>query len=327
MRTLCLQVVPTGVAVHHTSASPLHLWRNTGTFLVTGCNKNSIVIETAGDEIAAALMADAEHLLDHAAEQRATVKYLMMNSWNSPAWLTVTIYYWAFFSAIAVTRLAGKSVWFLDKGAVEDLRRLAPSSVTRPHAGPLNLTVSPYISATERQIILKPSKLQFHDAVWGCLQDLLSEAFAQSNDKANALEYRLMWCFHEVNHRLGKSWPSSVRNLVNYRPGGSYREVIRDTEIDLARFIRNTFPITFEDLVSFFEDHIVKIKNGGIAANDIPLLVRILGIFTFALSTIAGELHAEVIQRTAGDRRWLQLRKIFLHQHCVSGEEIWPLTA
>jgi hypothetical protein len=47
------------------------------------------------------------YLLDEAAEQRAVLRINASTlPWASPAWTTVTAYYWSFLSALALTRMS-----------------------------------------------------------------------------------------------------------------------------------------------------------------------------------------------------------------------------
>ncbi len=328
LRSLCFSAIPVDAAAYHVRAVPLHDWRLRGSYQVLACSKKSITIEAAGIEIGSALLADAEHLLDHAAEQHATLRsFITEPAWHSPAWASVTAYYWAFFSALAITRITGRTTWHLRKLALTDLRKLA-SAVAQPSAGALFFDLGPPLSAMNRTVVLQPSGLHLHSAVWKRFEGLLSEVFLHSDQSASPLEYRMLRSLHEVFVRLGFDWPSEVRNLVNYRPGYAYREVIRDTPIDAASFIRRKSPLTFEALVSSMEDEVVKVKPSSGGGQDLGLSCRILVLFAVTLAKLARELHSELVDRNSTDRRWVNLRRAFLQAHCQSEREfrhVWPL--
>jgi len=326
LRSLCFDAIPAEATAHYTSAIPLYQWRLHGSFLVTACTKKSITLLTSGVEIGAGLLADVEFLLDHAAEQRATVRNSIVElSWHSPAWSVVTAYYWCFFSAMAITRITGRTTWFLDRAALSELRQLA-GTTTQPRAGALNLTLGPYVSAMDREIILQPSRAHLHDSLWNVFHGLVAELFNRTDQTANSSEYRLWWCLHEARLRLGADWPSEIRNIVNYRPGCAYREVIRNPEIDIAPFIRRNSPFTPEGLISKLEDELLKIKAGTPAPDQVPLLCRVLLLFAITASSIAEELHFELIGRAPADRRWSDLRRRFLQQRCATRDvrSFWP---
>lgn len=329
LRALCFDALPAGATSHYTRAVPLDTWRHQGSFHVLTCTKKFIVIESSGVEAGSALLADSEYLLDHAAEQHATVRnFLTRLDWHSPAWAAVTAYYWSFFSAMALTRMVGNTIWFLDRAALTEFRKLAGETY-QPGAGALNVMVGNYLSATNREVVLRPSKAQLHEALWIRFHELAEELLSHSDAKANSLEYRMLWCLVEARRRLGTAWPSKVRNLVNYRPGRAYREVTRGTEIDAAPYVRRKSPFTSEKLISSFEDEVVKVKLGAQPAECLPLACRLSVLLAITVAEIARDLHFELMERTSADRRWCDLRRSFLQRHCPGDNPgmAWPIGA
>lgn len=329
LRSLCLDAIPSGASAYHIRATPLEKWRLTGSFRLLACAPSLITLEAADVEVGTALLADSEYLLDHAAEQRAMVRRFVSElTWNSPAWAAVTVYYWAFFSTMAITRLAGRTTWFLDRTALTEFRRLA-NAPKQPYAGAWKFSIAPYVSANVRGVTLEAARTQLHDAHWKRFHNLVADAFSQCDQNANPLEYRLFWCMHEAQRRLGPDWPSSVRNIVNYRPGRAYREVIGATEIDAAPYIRSRSPLTSETLISSLEDTILRFKPTGQVPDDVASLCRLLVLFSAAVAGLSEGLHADILHRSSTDRRWLDLRTRFLRTNCagnVAGT-VWPFAA
>ena len=327
LRSLALNAIPIGTKVYHRSAVPLHLWRDKGTFIVTACTKNHIVIEAAGAEIGAVLLADTEHLLDQAAEHQASLREVLTTTkWHSPAWTLVTTYYWAFFLELALSRLTGRSVWFLDRVALSQMRILAGSPV-QPSAGPMYLTVDDYVSATNREISLKPSRSQYHDACWSLGQALIHKVFQDSDQNSNSMEYRLWWSLKRTADLWGPNWPSKIRNAVNYRPGYCYREVIGRDRIDTMKLLRQRMPVKFQDLIGQIEDAVMSIPRGANPEACLGLSSSLLGLYAIALSAIAKTLHLEVITRQLGDSRWRNLRATFFSARCATSiRSVWPFS-
>ena len=329
LRARCFDAIPTSAMVYHGTAVPLNQWRSVGAFRVRSCDKKAAVLETAGVEIGTALLSDVEYLLDHGAEHRSALRGLVVEAqWHSPAWTVVTAYYWAFFSALAVTRLTGKTTLYLDKRSISNLRTLA-ASAHQPPAGALTLSVEQYISGTDREVTLRPTGAHLHDAAWSVFHDLVSEIFNSCNGGTNAAEYRFFWCLNEARVRLGADWPSRVRNIVNYTPGCAYKEVVRDTVIDAAPYVRRGQPFSLAKLIEAFENIVMPLKPSQPIAPVIPELCRALMLLCFMIGLIVNELHSELIERQPSDRRWLNLRRAFLRQHCPSadGHSDWPLTS
>lgn len=311
----------------YTHAVPLHVWRRNGAFNVISCTKKEIVIEAAGIEIGMALLADTEYLLDHAAEHRAIIFDIVTSSeWHSPAWAVVTSYYWAFYSALALTRLVGESTWFLDRNALTELKVLA-GATEQPGAGALHLSVMPYNTATTRTIKLHPTKAQLHDSVWMAVQQTISDVFTHTNEDSDSKEYRLWLALKSAGNLLGSDWASKLRNAVNYRSGCGYREVIRSGEIDFARHLWHRTPATMEDLIGSFEDEIVKISPRLQPAENVKEISRLLGLYSILMTAIVSELHYEVLDRQGGDQRWSMLRARFFAERCSSSvNKVWPFS-
>jgi hypothetical protein len=325
LRTMSLDTVPSGTRVYHVRAVPLNLWRDKGSFTVISCTKNQVSIEASASEIGGALLADTEYLLDHAAEHQASLRdAVVVQNWHSPAWMLVTLYYWGFFSALALTRISGSSAWFLDKKALNQFKTLAGSAM-QPGAGALYLVVDAYVSATVRRMSLRPSKSQLHDASWTVAMRLITEIFKHCDRNVNLFEYRFWSALKRIGDLWGADWASKLRNAINYRPGYGYREVIKDKGIDSIRYLRQQTPIAFHDLVDVLESETAAIRFGSDPSTDIALASRLLGLFSISLAMIVQTLHAEVIIRQSGDIRWKSLRNSFFSARCstASGGS-WP---
>ena len=273
------------------------------------------------------ILADVEHLLDHAAEHRAYLHNAVFEAvWHSPAWTVVTTYYWAFFSCLALTRLIGNSVWFLGRPALADLRQLAGSQ-ENPGAGALHFTVDPYSTATLRTLSLTPGKGPLHQGLWSTSYRVISDICAHSDQHLGVEEYRCWSSLKSAGDLLGADWPSKLRNAVNYRPGEAYREVIQDAVIDIKKHIRQQTPSKFRDLVANFEGQTMAIRARPGLKEDTPALCRLLGTYSLLLAGIVDTLHSEVLDRQNGDKRWATLRSRFLKKRCVRPPGAnWPFS-
>lgn len=120
LRQRALTTVPLGTRVEFGRPYALTQWRDNGSYIVTNISPRRIHLAASRDEVAGVLLTDAEYHLDHAAEHQACLWHeLQSQRWRSPAWFIVTSYYWAFFLAMAATRLLGRTVWYLDRGSQE----------------------------------------------------------------------------------------------------------------------------------------------------------------------------------------------------------------
>ena len=327
LRSLALDTIPSGSKVYHTNATPLHEWRSRGAFSVTSCTKTQIILEAAGVEIGMALLSDAEYFLDHVAEHRAYVHDVVVGgAWHSPAWLAVTTYYWAFFSVLALTRLTGRSAWFLDRQSLTELRTLAGGK-DQPGAGALYLTVQPFSTATTRTAMLKRSNSQLHEVVWALAQNVIANVFTHTDQGVNSAEYRLWWSLKQTGDLLGASWASKLRNAVNYRAGYGYREVVKNTEIDIARYMKQRTPATFNSLLDEYESEVIRLTTPTAAGDHMKEISRLLCLYAFMMTALVTGLHSEILDRQSGDPRWRDLRSRFFAERCPSASRaIWPFS-
>jgi hypothetical protein len=116
-------------------------------------------------EVGAALLSDSAHHLDHATEHSTHIRHqLHAAPWYSPAWQTVTFYYWSYFLSLSLTRLTGLTGIFLTRDLASSLSSLANARI---HSGPWTLQCRPVSSSAHQQVELrKPARTRLHDLVW-----------------------------------------------------------------------------------------------------------------------------------------------------------------
>jgi hypothetical protein len=187
------------------------------------------------------------------------------------------------------------------------------------------LLVGQRLSATDREVSLHCIKKPLHDAMWGRVAEIFGELLSSADANASPLEYRALRCFDEAKRRLTAAWPSAIRNAVNYVPGLGYREVLRRTDIDVVRYLRNSYPLDAAKVVSEFENHVFRVGPKAQPGDDVPSACRLMLLFALLLAGITCNLHAELLDRNSLDRRWLLLRNNFLRQRGVLTSGIaWP---
>ena len=212
-------------------------------------------LEASGAEIGSVLLADAENLLDAAAEQQVCIwRHINANYWLSPAWLSVTTYYWAFFLLLALTRLLGKTTWYVDREVGLRLVRLANIQSARPGQGCFRLVVGKRVIDLRSPIDIAQTRRRVHDETWRnwdqiCRQDLAPLL----QGTANSMEDRLFTVIIRANNALGPEWPSAFRNAVNYRPGFAYSGVRKTKLLDSYSYLRHPLNYDFLEILERFE--------------------------------------------------------------------------
>jgi hypothetical protein len=326
-RALALDAIPETSQVSYRHPSGLIAWRDAGYFTVSGMTSSEFTLIAAPDDLGSALLGDVEFLLDHAAEHQASV-WAILNAgrWFSPAWLAVTFYYWAFFSTLAISRLLGRSIWYLDPTACAGLRRLAPPIPRPPGAGAYKLTCSTRLSETSRELLLRKSTGRMHDGLWQVWFEICAEYATKHNAlRGNSLEDRVFSSIVRTGRHLKHDWPSTIRNLVNYRPGFGYDFIRRVGAIGSFTFIRTDDAEDVERIVNRFENSAAGASAGNAMEQAPRTVVQLLVDLAFLVHVAATDLYQEIAERRSLDRRRQNLRQRFLTEcgmQCERG--IWP---
>jgi len=285
-------------------------------------------IVASADDFGAALLTDAEFLMDHAAEHQVTLwRQIRTNEWLSPAWLTVTTYYWGFFLALALSRMLGNSAWFLNQDMSRDFRRLAgPILPNPPGSGCYRLQCGNAVSLNDREVMLRKRRGRVHDEIWTLLWEWWRDKMASMTPgSGDPLEERLGNAIVTAGNRLGPSWPSQFRNAVNYRPGYAYTAVRRTRVLDSYRSWNAPNTYSIEELIAGFENTLAAAIVRPNLDEDPQAIAELLVYFTFALHATTHELHSELLDRHGLDARWRNSRLRFLRSNDINGPSgNWP---
>lgn len=232
----------------------LNTWRTNGSYLLTTSSKGTFTLQISQREYGGALFAEGQHLLNHAAENRAHLLALLNTGQEpSPSWAFVTLYYFAFFVAMAWTRASNSAIVFLDKDAID---KFCAGAAQRPGAGAFEVQafVDPITDISYARF-RKCALSHFHEAVWQAVYHQVSLFRHAISDQSSSrkptdeelLALRGLALFEGVTFKKPLVWQSLLRNAVNYRPGFSYRSVVKNN------FLRTTSRLSGPALSSLDE--------------------------------------------------------------------------
>lgn len=314
LRQRALDTTVVGTRIPIRSAPTLASWLRAGAFTVAAKTQNRFEISASTIEIGGALFSEAAFFLDHASEHSVTVRHqLVAGRWYSSAWLCVTMYYWAFFLALSLTRMIGRTGWFLNKENARRLAALATAGAGNPGAGPFVVECLAQTSTSQRDIVLrKASKSRMHDLAWQILfEEIGSLLMVGAKNGASAEELRVYHVLNESAKRLGSSWPSDLRSTINYGPGVAYGTVTRRTPTGVFGMIAVNQAASFEFLVDRLETNVAALLAREASAEP-TTATKMLVDMTFIMDCLVRALHEEVIERCRLDRRWPNARAAFL---------------
>jgi hypothetical protein len=327
LRSECLDAIPWDCRIDATNPVNLASWQKQGYYSIRSANRSRFELIASSADIGSALLTDVECLLDHAAEHQVTLwRQINSSEWLSPAWLGVTVYYWGFFISLAITRLTGKTAWFVTPEIARDLKKLSPVPSSTAGAGCFRIACANRLSATNRLVVLKKTKARFHDDVWGLwLSSCSSKVGRLPSPAVDSLERRLFTAIATTAKRMGNDWPSAFRNAINYRSGFAYTAVRRRSVLKSFSYLRQPSTYDMTDLLARFEKNVLIAKNRDWISKAPQVVLEVLVDLTFIMHALATELHAELIDRHGLDGRWLIKRRRFLQTNGLnSGGGTWP---
>ncbi|MBR0792145.1 hypothetical protein JQ631_23930 [Bradyrhizobium manausense] len=318
-------VVPERTVVLKTKPTTVREWLSNGAFVTTATSTRQFLLSASHVEIAAALHSEVAFYLDHATEHSVTLRHqLSSGRWSSPAWLCVTFYYWAFFLALGLTRVLGKTAVFLERKQVQDLHRLSSAASPSPGAGAFVMECVPSSTVAYADVKLtKSNQTRVHNLVWQLLTDEIAKLvkLTISGDDEDRL-YVALWTAFDL---LGSAWPSDLRNAVNYRPGEGYSAGRVPAKIKSFGTLKIDPPTNFSASLGRLENAISGVSKSTTVSGDVDLMSKILLETTLILDALYRELHSEVIDRRRIDIRWQNSRTRFLSQQFACyNEPSWP---
>lgn len=321
-RAQALDAIPVGCRSSFSKPVAIRNWLKNGYFSIISADNKGFNIETNLLDFGSALFGDAEHLMDHCAEQMvATRSLLTARNGRSTAWSIVTCYYWGFFAVLALGRLVGKVPIYLDRDAVNRLWSYAatPPTTRKPPAGSfvLSTQVRSGSPLTDAKIESKDDRI--HELAWRWLFSNIRSLIASVNQStANREELLLYTSIVESGNLLDDDWPSQIRNLVNYRPGYAYgfhnRVFLQGkNQPDVASAIDGTWQEATRLLDSQLAKLRVNSSRGRINlesdADSVACAVYFLSRLVYLVSR---ELYDEIANRISSDKRFRVARDNFL---------------
>lgn len=321
LRERALTVVPRSVRAQRGSPSGLVDWSLRGSYSVISMSRKNIEFDASESEIGCALLQDAERLLDHAMEQKTHLQTQCgLLDWSCGAWTAVTVYYWAFFSGLAIGRLLGRSMWRVGDEPVRRFGGIAPAGAGSPGKGAFRLAVKSGTTMGRCAVSLKKDGSRFHDGMWRDLFGLLDAHYRDAGaTPPRTEEDRFYSVLKDAVDAYGGDWPSAVRNRINYVPGAAYDQIRGGSGTGLPRWLKLKSPCSFEDSLRHFEDCM-----GGVGGRrpeaDVALGAQLLGCLAFMLGALAEALHDELVLGNGLDRRDQERRSRFALTRGVGDE-------
>lgn len=301
-------------------------WRRRGGYFVKGLTKKEFYIDCAKMEFSSVILAEIELLLDHITEQRAQVANGIIIG-SSPSWTLVSLYYWSVYAGLAWLRLVGRPLVYLYRDDIDKLvgMNIGTEIKHSPKTGTFNFLCDPaFDRGTRTNLQLQASNANnFHEGIWNGISIYFG---AHLNTKGLKLtpESRILNVLCKFNE-VQSSWPSQLRNSVNYRPGFSYRAVHGCDNLKLFNLFQKYTGRSLQELVDAYEalaskTHTKKIENS--PENFCEALI----LRTLVFDALLNEFRNEIASRLNFNGKRQRARTAYLRSNNLVNEagQAWP---
>jgi len=301
----------------------LNQWRVSGAYNFRGSTNSSFTLDVNPREYAATIFAEAQHLLNQANEHRAHILHFNnLQNDPSPTWLFVSLYYYSLYIAMAWTRVVNGAIIYLDK---DSIKQYCGHSLGIPHAGAYKAKIDSDDTVGRYQVEMqKCAASHFHEAVWVAVNNeiVLATKWVESLSKSRKstpeeqITLRALRLFAGLNFSNPLIWPSKLRNALNYRPGFSYRSVVKHNFLRIKSRLNQKPFQDFETLVAYGEkakESLKRVVHPADAPNDsIDLLI----VQSLILEGLIEEALLEVCKTRELKSSAHNLRKKYISDHC-----------
>lgn len=238
----------------------LNIWRSNGSYSIHQSDKQSFTLQVTQRDYGAVLFAESQILLNQAAEHRAHISNLL-NTKNepSPSWLFVTLYYFSLFVAMAWSRASNAAILYLDQDAIIEF---CPGITVKPGGGAFEAIASMDPTTGISYVKFKKCRTShFHEAAWIAVHKQVQKLFQEITNQTSGrkpspeeiIALRALRLFDGLSFDNPQTWPSQLRNGINYRPGFSYRSVVKNNFLRLAPRLAKCHLKNLDEVISFGE--------------------------------------------------------------------------
>tara|TARA_R110002096_G_scaffold61399_3_gene152596 strand:- start:8424 stop:9320 length:897 start_codon:yes stop_codon:yes gene_type:complete len=202
-----------------------------------------------------ALTADFNYSLTRIKRQKDTLEYLLIKKSLPSAWMIVTSYYLAFYSAIEILRLSGRHNFYFNDNDIKDINSYSQTTSKLTGMGVyLCNNINSNSSSGEVSLRFRKDGSRPHDITWSCISTIMGP---RSTIKCltNIEERKITLLFKDIIDKNNQAWmsPNNIRNKWNYSKAEYYsiendyiansmKSILASDDYDVAKkWARNRF--------------------------------------------------------------------------------------
>ncbi|CAI1881414.1 Uncharacterised protein [Serratia fonticola] len=237
-------------------------WREKGGYLVSGSTKKEFFLSCAAKELGGVLLKESTSLNNQALEHKTIIgSALASGKTLSSSWLLVTTYYWCVYLALAWLRMTGQVVTYLPSDEIARLNKLNSSEGKVPQNGTF---ITKFEDTVGSRAIVKLQRLKsnnFHEGLWVAFNNDIMERLKLFKNKPADMDLRTLLCLNLNEFADGHSWPSKIRNIINYKVGFGYGEIDGLTKPNMISIGNQLRSMNLAEIIGLHESNQLKVSS------------------------------------------------------------------
>jgi hypothetical protein len=326
MQSEALDAISEGISPDLSRALNFYQWREKGGFHVTGTSKKDFFISCSDIQYGEVLAKEVGMLMDQAFEHRVMLDTAFSSAKRVPSssWLLVTAYYWCVYLCLAWLRLVGKVITYLPHDETKRLSALHGKGDKAPSNGTFIILSEGTYGSRRNLKCRRLNANNFHEGLWSSFENDIKARLDNARDDPASMETRLFSLLQLSTFPDGSSWPSKLRNIVNYRVGFGYGAVSGRDFPDLLTPAIRVQTFSTSEMIADAERLATTIAAVGVKGKP-EQYGDFLLVFGCLISNILDE-HFKYIwdTRMLDHAKWQSTRTKYLKALGIAQPRIWP---
>lgn len=323
----CLEAIPEGVEPDLRKIMSFYEWREKGGYHVTGSTKKEFIISCSARELGGVLLNETTNLSNQALEHKSIIGLALASGKTlSSSWLLVTTYYWCVYLALSWLRMTGQIVTYLPTHEIGRFQKLNLSQGKSPPNGTFITKIDTEYGSKRNIKMQRLKSNNFHEGLWTAFNNDITSRLKLLKGEPAGIELRAFSCLNLAGYADGHSWPSMIRNIINYKVGVGYGEINGHKNPDLIAIGKSIKEMSLIELLSLHEKNQFRISATK-TERSLDGYSELLLTFGAILSLLQENHLQELYKKRNIDNKRIILYKKYLQHHKLEPDGFWVKSA
>jgi len=318
-----LEAIPEGVEKDMSKIMSFYEWREKGGYFVSGSTKKEFFLSCAATELGGVMLKESTILHNQALEHKTMIgSALASGKTLSSSWLLVTAYYWCVYLVLSWLRMTGQVVTYLPSEEIDRFKRFNPSATKYPQNGTFITRLEDITGSRANFKLQRLKSNNFHEGLWNAFNNDILDRLKLFKNKPADIELRTLLCLNFNEFADGHSWPSKIRNIINYKVGFGYGEIDGSSKPDMINVGNQIKTMDFLEIVGLHEQNQLSISTLKVEKKIdkySELLLSFGVILTYLQSNYLQELYSQRGISRQSDEHYVK----YLRNHLFEPDGNW----